>query len=428
MLKAHSAANPTRKAVMSSQSRSQSAFKPRKIFLHADMDAFYASIEQRDNPSYRGKPVIVGARPGTRGVVSAASYEARAFGIHSAMPISQAYRRCPRGIYVRPRMRAYSAESEKVMDILQTFSPLVEPISIDEAFVDMTGTEKLWGGLRQSAEAVSEKIRTTLNLTVSIGVAPNKFLAKIASDLNKPNGITITPFSNQEIIEWLAPMPVSRIWGVGAKTQSVLETIAIRAIGDLQQMPLERLENLFGRQGEHLHELCRGIDARGIDMDDEVKSISREHTFPADSSDLSLWHATLLSLSRDVAARARARQCKGSTVVLTYRTPDFQRRSRRTTLSEPTNLAHQIYGEAVKLLKNARQRTKSLRLIGVGITNLGDVAQTDLFSDQDEENAWEASEAAMDSIARRYGDSAIFLGGESNARKKRSRKRGKSSE
>jgi len=391
----------------------------RRVIFHADMDAFYASVEQRDNPAYRQQPVIVGAKPGSRGVVSAASYEARKFGIRSAMPISEAYRRCPHGVYVRPRMSAYVRESRKVMGILRSFSPKIEPISVDEAFMDMTGTERLWGKPLGAAKAIAAKIRDELGLTVSIGIAPNMFLAKLASDLNKPAGITVTPFEPDAIIEWLAPMPVSRIWGVGLKTQAHLARLAITTIGDLQRLTPEQLENRFGKHGQDLFRLCRGMDERTVDVREERKSISREHTFPADTSDRELWRTTLLSLARDVASRARSKGRKGTTVVLTYRTPDFRRHSKRVTLREPTDIARRIYGEAVRILDELGSAVRTLRLIGVGITNLGDTTQTDLFSDMGQETLWKASENAMDSIADRYGDNAIFFGGEAEPPKRR---------
>ncbi|MBD3393195.1 MAG: DNA polymerase IV [Chitinivibrionales bacterium] len=388
---------------------------PVKTIFHADMDAFYASIEQRDNPSYRGKPVIVGARPGSRGVVSAASYEARRFGIRSAIPIAEAYRRCPEGVYVRPRMQAYVRESRAVMAVFRSFSPLVEPLSVDEAFIDMTGTERLWGAPPRAAEVMQRRIREERHLTVSIGVAPNMFLAKLASDLHKPEGITLTPFDPEKVREWLAPMPVARLWGVGPKTQEALLRRGMRTIRDLQEAGAGKLEALFGEHGRHLAGLAEGIDSRDVAPGEDIKSISREHTFPADSADRAQWREMLLTLSRDVASRARAQGVKGSTVVLTYRTPDFKRHSRRTTLAAPTDLTRRIFEEAAALLHKQDSSLKALRLIGVGITNLGGTVQTDLFAAA-HDDAWEASETAMDSIAERYGDSAIFLGGEGSSR------------
>lgn len=384
----------------------------RKIIFHVDMDAFFASIEQRDNPELKGKPVIVGALPGNRGVVSAASYEARKYGIHSAMPINRASARCPHGTYLRPRMDVYAGVSKEVMAILQSYSPLIEPISIDEAFIDMTGTEKLWGPPQKAAETLSEQIRNALHLTASIGIAPNKFLAKLASDMNKPKGITVVPFDPDEIIQWLAPMEVSKIWGVGKKTQNILETWGIHYISDLQKIPYKKLENRFGKQGNSLYNLCRGVDSRDIEEHEKAKSISREHTYNEDSADSEQWYRTILSLSRDVAKRARKANIKGRTVVLSFRTPDFKRHSRRITLGEPTDLAKDIYETACQLLEKEFPLLKNLRLIGVGITNFDDAMQISLFDNTRKNQTWIASEKAMDTISERFGKNAIFRGRE----------------
>lgn len=382
------------------------------------MDAFFAAIEQRENPSLKGKPVIVGASPGKRGVVSAASYEARTFGIHSAMPINQAYARCPHGVYLKPNMRLYSRVSKEVFYILESFSPAVEPVSVDEAFIDMTGTEKLWGAPLDAAHTLSLKIRQQLNLTASIGIAPNKFLAKIASDMKKPNGITAVPFDPDKIAAWLAPLNVSKIWGVGIKTQQIFSSWGIHTVGDLQNIPLERLEKRLGKGGKGLFELCRGLDDREVEPVGEAKSISREHTFNADSSDKQEWLSTLLTLSRDVAYRARKADTKGSTIFLTFRTPDFKRCTRQTTLQQPTDLARVIYETVILLLEQEKKWLKSLRLIGVGITSFDNPLQTDLFEPTDKNSSWAASEKAMDKVADRFGRHSIVLAAELWEKKK----------
>lgn len=391
----------------------------KKIIFHIDMDAFFASIEQRDSPEFKGKPVIVGALPGNRGVVSAASYEARKYGIHSSMPISQAYSRCPHGIYLRPRMRVYAKVSKEVMAILNSFSPQIEQISIDEAFMNMSGTQKLWGPPKKAAKIFTKQIHNTLQLTASIGIAPNKFLAKLASDMNKPNGITEVPFNPEEIVLWLAPLSVSKIWGVGKKTQQALAALGIRSISELQKNPLKELESRFGKQGTSLYNLCRGIDLRDIEGHEKAKSISREHTFNNDSYDAEEWYGTLLSLSGDVAIKSRKASRKGKTVVLTYRTPDFKRYTRHLTLVQPTNLSKHIYESACILLKKEIPRLKSLRLIGVGITNFDTAIQTDLFENGKKTKAWNASEEAMDIISNRYGKDAILRAREVTERKKK---------
>ncbi len=389
----------------------------KRVIFHVDMDAFFAAIEQRDNPAYRIKPVIVGARPGTRGVVSAASYEARTYGIHSAMPINQAHARCPHGVFLRPNMEKYRRESHHVMEVLSAFSPVLEQISVDEAFLDMSGAGKLWGAPVRAAQTISRRIKEDLNLTASIGIAPNKFLAKLASDYNKPDGITETPFTDEAIRPWLAPLAVSRIWGVGARAQQALAAWGVHTIGDLQRLSRMELEQRFGKAGESLFELSRGIDSRPVGEYEQVKSISREHTFSVDSTKRREWESTLLSLARDVAFRARRKNVRGSTVVLSWRTPDFQRHSRRITLSQPTNLANRIYREVLGLLDKETNRIRALRLIGVGITNFREPAQTNLFEQGSvEEQAWKASESAMDLIVMKYGESAIFLAGERKGR------------
>jgi nucleotidyltransferase/DNA polymerase involved in DNA repair len=393
----------------------------KNVIFHVDMDAFFASVEQRDNPQYRGKPVIVGAQPGQRGVVCAASYEARKFGVHSAMPVSQAYARCPKGIFVQPRMSVYSTESRRLMAIFATFSPLVEQISVDEAFLDMSGTEKLWRSYRAAAEAIGQRIRDELRLTGSIGIAPNKFLAKLASDCNKPNGITEAPFEPQAIIDWLSPMAVSRLWGVGEKMTEVLAQWGIRTVGQLQQLSQDELERRFGLNGLFFYELCRGLDDRPVGGHETSKSISREHTFGHDCSDPAAWRSVLLTLSHEVARQARGEDLSGRTVFLTWRTPDFKRHTRRVTLEAPTNVGKQIYETALQILEQLAATVRTFRLIGVGITNFSDVEQTSLFEQTRSKAAWEASEKSVDSIIEKFGKGVIFHAaeGQSERRKRR---------
>jgi DNA polymerase IV len=388
-----------------------------RIIFHIDMDAFFASVEQRDNPAWRGKPVIVGARPGMRGVVSAASYEARVFGVRSAMPISEAVRRCPNGIFVQPHMDTYGRESREVMAILERFSPLLEQISVDEAFLDMSGTEKLFGTPFQTASRIAACISKKLRLTASIGIAPNKFLAKIASDLDKPRGITLSPFEGKDIEAWLAPMPVGRIWGIGKKTDQVLAGKGIITVGDLQQCTPSFLNRLFGNQGEHLHALCRGRDDRPVAEGGDAKSVSREHTFNVDSGDRDAWKQVLFSLSQDVARRSRREGLKGHTVVLVYRCTDFSRHSKRMPLAYPTNVAKFIYESALVLLDQVRER--ALRLIGVGLTGFDEALQTDLFAGDKAITAIEKTEAVVDALAEKFGDSIIGKGREMGKRKLR---------
>lgn len=383
------------------------------------MDAFFTSIEQRDNPQYKGKPVIVGAQPGNRGVVSAASYEARKFGVHSAMPINEAYSRCPQGIFLPPRMDAYSEVSHCIMDIFNQFSPAIEQISVDEAFIDMTGTEKLFGSPLEAARQISEKIKKEQRLTASIGVAPNKFIAKIASDMNKPNGITITPFTPDEIVQWLAPLNVQKIWGVGKKSAAVLQSFGISYIKELQALSLDYLSERFGKHGISLYNLSRGIDERPVGNEDGIKSISREHTFNTDSRNKEEWKHTLFLLAQDVAKRARDHGVKGSTIVLTWRRPDFSRHSRRKPIPVPTNISKLIYEQVLELLDQIKEPV--LRLIGVGITGLDDEFQMNLFSNQNGDETWEKSEQVLDSIKARFGPDIINKGLEIGLRKQSKR-------
>src|SRR5271157_4882025 len=380
-----------------------------RTILHIDMDAFFTSIEQRDGPVYRGKPVVVGARPGHRGVVAAASYEAREFGIHSAMPINEAFKRCPSAVFLPPRMEAYGEESRRVMDILNGFSPMVEQVSVDEAFLDATGTGKLFGDGKSVATAIRRAIKVRLSLTASIGVAPNKFLAKFASDLHKPDGLTLVPFEPQEIGLWLAPHPVGKIWGVGKKTEAVLRSMRIATIGDLQQKPKEFLRQAFGESGLDLYDLCRGVDNRPVGNDEDARSISREHTFEKDTSDREQWKKTLLALSQDVARSARKARVDGRTVVFIYRGTDFTKHTRRTTLAAPTSLANVIFSQATALCDSLPRNFK-LRLIGVGITGFNENVQLNLFSGDSKHDSWEKSERAVDKLADRFGDRVVVRG------------------
>ncbi|KMQ49664.1 DNA polymerase IV [Chitinispirillum alkaliphilum] len=386
----------------------------RRIVFHVDMDAFFSSVEQRDNPDLKGKPVIVGAKPGQRGVVSAASYEARGFGIHSAMPVSEAFRRCPQGVFISPRMDAYTRASKEVMAILSEFSPGIEQISVDEAFIDMSGSDRLFGPPYEAAKKISTEIKTSLKLTASIGIAPNKFLAKIASDINKPDNITQTPFDPEKIIEWLSPMPVGKIWGVGQKTREILHRNCVYKIGDLQGKSADVLEKKFGKYGASLYYLCRGIDERPVEMSGGAKSISREHTFHTDSSDREEWKKVLLTLSVDIARKARRNGMKGSTVVLSYRHSDFSRHSKRLPLPYPCDISKTIYEYGVKLL--SRIEATSLRLIGIGICDFQREQQLDLFRQPEQIDTLQNAERAVDKIIQKFGEGSVSKGTQMESR------------
>jgi nucleotidyltransferase/DNA polymerase involved in DNA repair len=338
--------------------------------------------------------------------VAAASYEARKFGVHSAMPISEAFKKCPSGVFLLPRMDIYINDSRQIMDILSSFSPLVEQVSVDEAFLDITGTEKLFGDPYKTAQKLSRTIKEQRKLTASIGIAPNKFLAKVASDLNKPDGITQVPFAQDEITQWLGPKPVGKIWGVGKKTEEILHGMHINTIGELQKLNKEFLINRLGVYGETLHDLAFGIDTRPVEDRQDSKSISREHTFEKNTCDRDLIHKVLLVLSQDVARQARKALIKGKTIVLIYRGTNFTKHTRRITLSESTNTANDIYSTVLKLIVNLPD-TMEFRLIGVGISGFEETVQLDLFTTDTPTKSWAKSEKAIDNLEQKYGKNVV---------------------
>ncbi len=305
-----------------------------RSILHLDLDAFYASVEVLDRPELRGKPVIVGGDE-RRGVVAAASYEARKSGVHSAMPTATAKRLCPKGIFLPVRMSRYAEMSDTVFAIYRRFTPLVEPLSIDEAFLDVTGCERLFGGAEEVARKIKAAVREETGLTVSAGVAPNKFLAKIASDLGKPDGLTVVPPGGEQ--DFLDPLPVGKLWGVGKVTEEALLGRGIRTIGDLRRSSRETLVRTFGAHGEHLHELARGIDDRPVETEREAKSVGHEDTYDHDLRDRGAMRRELLSLSDRVSSRLRHGGIKGKTVTLKVKYHDFVQVTRAITLSDPTD-------------------------------------------------------------------------------------------
>ena len=379
---------------------------PRAI-LHVDMDAFYASVEQRDKPELRGKPVIVGADPQERGVVAACSYGARHFGVHSAMPSRTAYRLCPQGIFLRPDMEKYKSVSRQVMTVLQSFTPLVQPISIDEAFLDVSGTAKRLAEAKTVAQRIKAEIRKQTGLTASVGVAPNKFLAKLASDLNKPDGLTI--ITEEEKLQVLAPLPVSKVLDVGKVTERRLQELGIRTIGDLQKFPLDELRRRLGNVAGLLHALALGEDDREVVTDEGTKSISSENTFDRDTSNLDQIKRCLLEQAEDVGASLRREQLAARTVQLKLRYADFTTLTRRKTLLKPTQDGMMLYQVAERLLSAERIQGKRIRLIGVGGTNLvRPEMQGDLFDRKDEKRARLAK--AVDGLREKLGPGAIKRG------------------
>ncbi len=340
----------------------------RKI-IHVDMDAFYAAIEQRDRPQLRGRPVIVGGRPEARGVVAAASYEARRFGIHSAMPTARALKLCPQAILREPRLSYYRQISQAIHEILYSYTPLVEPLSLDEAFLDVTGSERLFGPAEKIGHQLKQRIKEELSLTCSLGLAPNKFLAKLASDLKKPDGFVI--IRPEQIEEFLRDLPISRLWGVGPATEERLRKLGVLCIGDLWRLSREELIGRFGRWGARLYDLARGIDERPVTPEHEKKSISRETTFPQDLYDGQKLLETLEELAEEVADELQQERLKARTVQIKVRFEDFTTITRRITLQEPIETSRVIREAARLLLQHKVEfEGRGVRLLGVGVSHL----------------------------------------------------------
>jgi len=379
-----------------------------RTILHVDMDAFYASVEVRSHPEFRGKPLIVGSDPKGgkgRGIVATCSYEARKFGVHSAQPISQAWRMCPQGIYVQPDMPKYARASECVMRILLDFSDLVEQVSIDEAFLDVTGSRRLFGDGASIARKIKDRIRSEQRLTASVGVAANKFVAKVASDLRKPDGLVVVEPGREA--EFLAPLPVSRLWGVGGKTAALLEDIGLQRIGQIAALDRRYLVDRFGKGGEHLWELSRGMDDRPVAPEEGYKSIGHETTFEKDTEDERLLHDTLLWLAEKVAQRLRANHARARTIAIKFREADFSTYTRRKTLSVAADTSEEIFPQAWNMVRRLIRRGVAVRLIGIYGSNLESerAGQLALFDQPEQKDRRLA--AAVDDITRRYGDSAI---------------------
>lgn len=384
---------------------------PSRVIAHIDMDAFFAAVEQRDNPSLKGKPVVIGADPKGgkgRGVVSTCSYEARPFGIHSAMPISHAYKRCPQAVFLRGNHQKYSDVSRQIRAILEDFTPDIQPISIDEAFLDITGCRNLFPSPLDMGRAIKERIKSELDLNSSIGIAPVKFVAKIASDFSKPDGLLV--IKRSEVIRFLDPLPIERLWGVGKKTQSALNKMGIRIIGDIARFSLEDLLRHFGEHGAHLFNLANGIDPRPVEVSREVKSVSHEHTFGEDESDPDTVRATLLRLSEKVSRRLRKHELKGRTVSIKIRTKGFHTFTRAQTLSGRVDLIDDIYSCAKKLFEEFYQTGQLIRLIGVRVSNFEDAFVRDSLFEDDEQVMRTKVQDAMDLIKDKFGEKSIHRG------------------
>ncbi len=380
-----------------------------RTILHVDMDAFYAAVEQRDRPELRGKPVIVGSDPKGgkgRGIVATCSYEARKFGVHSAQPISQAWRRCPQGIYLRPDMDKYARASCRIMEILCEFTDLLEQVSIDEAFLDVTGSRRLHGEGVEIAHKIKQRLSREQGLTASVGVACSKFVAKVASDLKKPDGLVVVQPGDERT--FLSELPVRRLWGVGRKTESSLLRLGFRTIGQLATADRADLSRRLGAAGMHLWELANGSDDRPVSPEEGYKSIGHETTFESDVEETHILHDSLLDLTERVCERLRKQGARGRTITVKYREGDFTTFTRRRTLGIPADTGERIFPVAWRLLQGLLRPGRRVRLIGVYASNLAfteGAAQMNLFaaeSDRDRRIA-----RALDDIARRYGRGAV---------------------
>lgn len=380
---------------------------PRWI-LHLDMDAFYASVEQLDNPDLRGKPVIIGGAE--RGVVSTASYEARRFGVRSAMPMFQARRLCPGGVFIRGRMARYAEKSAEVMALLEAFSPLVEKASVDEAYLDATGLERVFGSAEGMARALQQSVHAQSGLSCSVGLAPVKFLAKIASDIRKPAGFTV--LAHADVPAFLAALPVGKIPGVGPRMRGSLDLLGIRVASDVRRYPKSFWQERFGKAGEVLHDRAGGIDPRPVEPVHDPKSESAENTFSEDTGDVAVLSAWLLRQSERVGASLRKQGLAGRTITLKLKYADFSQRSKSRTLSHATNLTPEIYATALALLAESRLE-RPLRLIGVGVSNFcRDERQLSLLPEpgEEERKRMAALDAALDDARGRFGKEAVIRG------------------
>jgi DNA polymerase-4 len=379
--------------------------RPRTI-LHVDMDAFFAAVEQRDRPELRGKPVIVGADPRGgrgRGVVSTASYEARRFGVASAMPISEAWRRCPQGVYLHPDMEKYARESERIMEVFHRFTDLVEPISIDEAFLDVTGSARAMGTGEEIGRKLKDSIRRETELAASVGVATSMLVAKIASDMRKPDGLVVVPPGTEA--SFLGPLPVRRLWGVGPKMEDALAKLGVVTIGDLAALAPARLERRLGTHGFDMQRLARGEDDRAVISEGaEAKSLGQEHTYGQDTSDPERLRATLLQIADGVAGRLRAHGLRARTVTLKYRDEDFHTTTHARTLDEATDAGNALFRAASELFAEVH-RGKKVRLLGIYASHFGEgTPQLGLF---EQPKAPSPADRVRDEVRRRFGEEAI---------------------
>jgi len=377
------------------------------MILHLDMDAFFASVEQLDDPELKGKPVIVGKSSG-RGVVTTASYEARKYGVHSAMPIFEAKKKCPQGIIVPGRMERYKEISAEIISLLGNFSPLVEQVSIDEAYLDISGCKKIFGGPEKIGTDIKKKIKAKVKLSCSVGIAPVKFLAKIASDMKKPDGLTI--ITSDHVSEFIDKLDIRKVSGVGKSMTRQLEILGIRSLGDIKKYSEIALTNRLGKHGHRLIALSKGIDDSPVTPFNQAKSISAENTLSMDTLDKEELKVYLLRHSERVGRQLRRHKVRAGTIMLKIKTAEFKLLTRSMTIKEPTQSTEIIYRTAETLLENFRVE-KKIRLIGVGVSSFlsetGPV-QMELFEENREQTSnWGKVDRAVDGIAEKYGKHAI---------------------
>jgi DNA polymerase IV len=383
--------------------------------LHLDMDAFFAAIEQRDDPALRGRAVVVGALPGGRGVVATCSYEARAFGLHSAMPINEAHRLCPQAVYLRPRIEHYRGIARQIRAILGNYSPRVEPVSIDEAYLDVSGLEGLIGPPQVIGQRLKAEILATVGLTASVGIGPNRLVAKLASDFHKPDGLTLVP--PERVLGFLGDLPLGVLRGLGSKTLPKLQRLGLRRVADLRALSLEQLQVQLGaRSALSLYQQARGIASDRVEEGVPRQSLSKETTFPEDVSDPRLLQDTLGTLAEEVARSARGEGIAGARVTLKVRFQGFETHTRQQRLPQPSDDARTLLAVAWSLFEGGRLPKKPVRLIGLGISGLGPPppVQGDLFT-RGPERGHDSTEdrrlnATLDRINQRFGAGAVRRG------------------
>ncbi|HDQ00814.1 MAG TPA: DNA polymerase IV [bacterium] len=379
-----------------------------KVILHIDMDAFFAAIEELDHPEYRGQPIIVGADPKAgagRGVVSTCNYKAREYGIHSAMPISRAYKLCPYAVYLSPRMSRYLEISQKIQAIFHEFTPIVEPLSIDEAFLDVTGCIRLFGEPITIAQQIKERIRQQTGLTASIGIAPSKFVAKIASDLEKPDGLVFV--APEKVLDFLWGLPISKMWGVGKKTETKLRLMGVDTIGKLAKFPRDQIVKRLGKSGLHFWSLANGIDDRDVEPIHQVKSVSLENTFSQDIDDEHRIENTIFSLADNVSRILRKKRLSGKTITLKIRLEDFSTFTRSQSLGSYIDSSEVISEISMQLYRKFNRDRKKVRLLGVAVGNLesGSHQQIELFGSPAPEN--KKIDRIIDMVQSKFGADTI---------------------